>query len=112
MDRGNLFPLMLGRARKQLLRMVRKMILGRRLIYVHCAVKSTLRQNVVNVIGILVWNVLTRTPVGRRVFIEQPCLFNVSEHIWWNKVVKVIEICFSWSMVCMDGLSLHLVGKR
>ena len=31
---------------------------------------------------------------------------------WWNKVVKVIHICFSCSMLCMDGLLLHLVGKR
>ena len=43
-------PTMFGRAPKQPLRMTRKMMLGRRLIYVHCAVKSTLRQNVVNVI--------------------------------------------------------------
>ena len=45
-----MFPLMFGRAPKQSLRMPRKMMLGRRLIYVHCAVKSTLQQNVVNVI--------------------------------------------------------------
>ena len=32
----------------------------------HCAIKSTLRQNVVDVICIIVRNVLTRTPVGRR----------------------------------------------
>ena len=107
-----MFPLMFGRASKQPLRMTRKMMLGRRLIYVHCAVKSTLRRNVVNVICIIVRNVLTCTPVGRRLFIEQSCLFNLSEQIWWNKVVKVIRICFSCSMLCMDGLLLHLVGKR
>ena len=38
--------------------------------------------------------------------------FNVSEQTWWNKVVKVIQICFSCSMLCMDGLLLYLVGKR
>ena len=43
MDRGNMFPLMFGRAPKQPLRMTRKMMLGRRLIYVHRAIKSTLR---------------------------------------------------------------------
>ena len=78
----------------------------------HCAVKSTLRQNVVNVICIIMRNVLTRTPVGRRLIIELPCLFNLSKQIWWNKVAKVIRICFSCSMLCMDGLLLHLVGKR
>ena len=57
-------------------------------------------------------NVLTRTPVGRILFIEQSCLFNLSEHFWKNKVVKVIQICFSCSMLCTDGLLLHLVGKR
>ena len=57
-------------------------------------------------------NVLTRTPVGTRLFIEQSCLFDLSEKIWWNKVVKVIHICFSCSMLCTDGLLLHLVGKR
>ena len=88
------------------------MMLGRWLIYVHCAVKSTLRQNVVNVISTIVRNVLTRTPVGTSLFIEHSCLFNLSEQIWWNKVVKVIQICFSCSMLCMDGLLLHLVGKR
>ena len=30
----------------------------------------------------------------------------------WNKVVKVIQECFSYSMLCRDGLSLHLVVKR
>ena len=45
MDYGNMFPRMFGRALKQLL-----MMLGLRLIYVHCAVKSTLQWNVVNVI--------------------------------------------------------------
>ena len=45
-----MFPLMSGRAPKQLLTMPHKMMLGMRLIYVHCAVKSTLQQNVVNVI--------------------------------------------------------------
>ena len=88
------------------------MMVGRRLIYVHCAVKSTLRQNVVNVICIILRNVLTRTPVGRGLFVEQSCLFNLKEQIWWNKVVKVIQIRFSCSMLCMDGLLLHLVGKR
>ena len=112
MDRGNMFPLMFGRAPKQLLRMTRKMMLARRLVYVHCAVKSTLPQNVVNVICIIVWNVLTCTHVGTRLFIEQSCLFNVSEQIWWNKVLKVIQICFSCTMLCVDGLLLHLVGKR
>ena len=107
-----MFPLMFGIAPKQPLRMTRKIMLGRRLIYVHCAIKSTLRKNVVNVICIIVRNVLTRTPVGRRLFIEQSCLFNLSEQIWWNKVVKVIHICFSCSMLCMDGLLLHLVGKK
>ena len=77
----------------------------------HCAVKNTL-QNVVNVICIIARNVLTRTRVGRRLFIEQSCLFNLSEQIWYNKVVKVIQICFSCSMLCMDGLLLHLVSKR
>ena len=57
-------------------------------------------------------NVLTRKSVGTRLFIEQSCLFNLSEKIWWNKVVKVIQICFSCSMSCTDGLLLHLVGKR
>ena len=68
----------------------------------------TLRHNVVNVICIIVRNILTRTHVGRRLFIEQSCLFNLSERFWWNKVVKVIEICFSCSMLFMDGLLLHL----
>ena len=27
--------------------------------------------------------------------------------MWWNKIVKLIKVCFSESM-----LSLHLVGKR
>ena len=45
-----MFPLMFGRALKQPLRMPRKMMLGMRLTYVHCAVKSTLQQYVVNVI--------------------------------------------------------------
>ena len=107
-----MFPLMFGRAPKQPLRITRKMMFGRRLIYVHCAVKSTLRQNVVNVICIIVRNVLTCTLVGRRLLIEQSCLFNLSEQIWWNKVGKVIQICFSCSMLCMDGLLLHLVGNR
>ena len=49
---------------------------------------------------------------GRRLFIDQSCLFNLSEQIWWNKVVKVIQVCFSCSMLCMDGLLLRLVGKR
>ena len=62
------------------------------------------------VVPIIVRNVLTRTPT--RLFIEQSCLFNLSEQIWWNKVVKVIQICFSCSMLCTDGLLLHLVGKR
>ena len=66
-----MFPLMFGTAPKQPLRMTRKMILGRRLIYVHCAVKSTLPQNVVNVSCITVRNVSTRTPVGTGLFIEQ-----------------------------------------
>ena len=57
-------------------------------------------------------NLLTRAPVGRRPFIEQSCLFNASKQNWWNKVVKVIQICFSCSMLCMDGFLLHLVGKR
>ena len=74
--------------------------------------KTYLPQNVVNVICIIVRNVLTRTPVGTRLFIEQSCLFNVSGQIWWNKVVKVIQICSSCSMLCMDGLLFHLVGKR
>ena len=78
----------------------------------HCVVKSTLPQNVVNVVCIIVRNVLTRTPMGARLFIQQSCLFNLSEQIWWNKVVKVIQICFSCSMLCMDGLLLHMVGKR
>ena len=78
----------------------------------HCAVNSTPQQNVVNAICIIVRNVLTPIPVGRRLFIEQSCLFNVSEQIWRNKVVKVIRMCFSCSMLCMDGLLLHLVGKR
>ena len=81
-------------------------------MYVHCAVKSTLRQNVVNVICLIVRNGLTSTRVRRRLFIEQSCLFNVSEQIWWDIVVKVIQVCFSCSMLCMDGLLLHLVGKR
>ena len=106
------FPLMFGRAPKQPLRMTCMMMLRRRLIYVHCAVRSTLPENVMNVICIIVRNVLTRTPAGTRVFIEQSCLFNLSEEIWWNKVVKVIQICFSCSMLCTDGLLLHLVGKR
>ena len=109
---GNIFPLIFGRAPKQPLRMTRKMMLGRRLIYVHCDVKSTLPQNLVNVICIIVRNVLTRTLVGTRSFIEQSCLYNVSEQIWWNKVAEVIQICFSYSMLCMDGWLLHLVGKR
>ena len=50
--------------------------------------------------------------MGPTLFIEQICLFNVSEQIWWNKVVEVIYICFSCSMLCMDGLLLHLVGKK
>ena len=50
--------------------------------------------------------------MGPRLFIEQSCLFNLSETIWWNKVVKVIHICFSCSMLCTDGLLLHLVGRR
>ena len=62
--------LMFGRAPKQPLRMTCKMMLQRRLIYVHCAVKSTLRQNVVNVICIIVLNVLTRTLWG------EDCLLN------------------------------------
>ena len=57
-------------------------------------------------------NVLTRTPVGTRLFIEQSCLFNLSEQIWWTKVVRVIQICFSCSILCTDGLLLRLVGKR
>ena len=40
------------------------------------------------VVPIIVRNVLTRTPVGTRLFIEQSCLCNLSEQIWWNKVVK------------------------
>ena len=60
-------------------------------------------------VPIIVRNVLTRTPVGTRLFIEQSCL---SAQIWWNKVVKVIQICFSCSMLCLDVLLLHLVGKR
>ena len=44
--------------------------------------------------------------------IEQSFLFNLSEQIWWNKVVKAIRMCFSCSMLCTDGLLLHLVGKR
>ena len=107
-----MFPLMFGRAPKQLLGMARRMMLGRRLVYVHCAVKSTLQRNVVNVICIIVRNVLTRTHVGTRPRIKQSCLFDLSKQIWWNKVVKVIEICFSCSMLCMDGLLFHLVGKR
>ena len=47
-----------------------------------------------------------------QLFIEQFCLFNLSDQIWWNKVVKAIQICFSCSMLCTDGLLLHLVGKR
>ena len=43
---------------------------------------------------VIVRNVLTRTPVGTGWFIEQSCLFNFSEQIWWNKVVKVTQICF------------------
>ena len=107
-----MFPLMFGRALKQPLRMPHKMMLGIRLIYVHCAVKSTPRQNVVNVIRIIVRNVLTRRPMGPRLFIEQSCLFNLSAQIWRNKVVKVIQTCFSCSTLCTDGLLLHLVGKR
>ena len=107
-----MFPLMFGRAPKQPLRMARKMMLERRLLYVHCGVKSTLRQNVVNVICIIVRNVLTPTAMGSRLVIEQSCSFNVSEQIWWNKVVKVIHMCFSCSMLCIDGLLLHLVCKR
>ena len=61
------------------------------------------------VVPIIVRNVLTRTPA--RLFIEQSCLFNLSEQIWWNKVVKVIQICFSCSMSCMDGLLLHLYAR-
>ena len=57
-------------------------------------------------------SVLTRTLVGRRLFIEQSCLFDLTEQLWWNKVVKVIQICFSCSMLCMECLLLHLVGKR
>ena len=64
------------------------------------------------VVPIIVRNVLTRTPVGTRLFIEQSCLFNWTEQIWWNEVVNVIQICFSCSMLCTDGLLLHLVGKR
>ena len=62
------------------------------------------------VVPIIVRNVLTRTPT--RLFIEQSCLVNLSEQIWWNKVVKAIQICFSCLMLCTDGLLLHLVGKR
>ena len=65
-EHGNIFPLMFGRAPKQLLRMTRKMMLGRRLIYVCCALKSKLRQNVVNVICIIVRNVLTRGLCGEK----------------------------------------------
>ena len=54
---------------------------------------------------------LTHTPVGPRLFIEQSGLFNLREQIWWNKVVKVIQICFSRSMLSMDDLLLHLVGR-
>ena len=43
----NTFPLMFGRALEQPLA---NMMLGMRLIYLHCAAKSTLPQNVVNVI--------------------------------------------------------------
>ena len=50
--------------------------------------------------------------MGPRLFIKQSCLFNLSEQIWWNKVVKVIQICFSSSMFCRDNLLLHLVVKR
>ena len=58
--------------------------------------------------SLLLW---VRQPI-LNLFIEQCGLFNVSEQNWWNKVVKVIETCFSCSMLCIDGLLLHLVGKR
>ena len=54
------------------------------------------------VVPIIVRNVLTRTSVGTRGFIEQSCLFNFGEQIWWKKVVKVIQVCFSCSMLCTD----------
>ena len=57
-------------------------------------------------------NVLTRTRVGTRLFIEQFCLFNLNEQIWWNKGMKVIQICLSCSMLCTDGLLFHLVDKK
>ena len=63
-------------------------------------------------VPIIVRNVLTRTPVGTRLFIEQSCLFNLSEQIWWNKIVRVIQICFSCSMLCTDVLFLHLVASQ
>ena len=47
------------------------------------------------VVPVIVRNVLTRTPMGTRLFIEQSCLFNLSAQIWWNKVVKVIQIRLS-----------------
>ena len=50
MDHGNIFPLMFRTSLKQLLRMTHQMMLGRSLMYVHCAIKSTLRLNMVNVI--------------------------------------------------------------
>ena len=57
----------------------------------HCAVKSTPQQNVVNVICIIVQNVLTRTLVGRRLFIEQSCLFNLSEQFLLPSAVHLEE---------------------
>ena len=49
-DRGNMYPLMFGGVQKNLLRLPRKMMLGKRRMCVHCAATSTLQPFVVNVI--------------------------------------------------------------
>ena len=49
-DRGNMYPLTFGRVQRNLLRLPRKMMLGRRWMFVHCAATSTLQPFVVNAI--------------------------------------------------------------
>ena len=49
-DRGNMYPLTFGRVQRNLLRLPRKMMLGRRWMCVYCAATSTLQLFVVNAI--------------------------------------------------------------